>query len=464
MDKLISRIAYIYIALPFIIFALGFMRWYISIPAVAVAIWGLVCMWKDADSFEIKVKDANDILILVFGFVIVLSWVVLSGIGNVTWQNIDHLWRNALFKILVDYDWPPVNSEGRGLTYYIGFWLPSALIGKLFGLKAGFIFQIVWATIGVYLVYLYICEYFKKISILPLIIFIFFSGLDILGAHIPDLFTHSIREIPPLIHLETWAGNEVFMLSSITTQLFWVFNQCIYAWLVLMVILHSRSNKYVVFIMGLLLINNVFGFIGIVPYIIYRLFTHKKMFSIQNFICGGVTGILTFLFYLGNDAAPSSTNSTSVEDGVNFFLYFFYLYIAFIILEVLVYVVLAFKYNKKNPLIYITAIWLMACPLIRMGVSNDFGMRASIPALMLLSLLVIDALLKSLKESNRILTLLIVITLLIGAVTPVHEFMRTIEYTAGNAEHYFGEESNIFEEKNFSCDADITFFFNRIGR
>lgn len=464
MSKIVSRASYIYIALPFVIFALGFMKWYISIPAVAITVWGLISLWKDADEFEIKPKNANDVLILVVAFFITLVWVILSGVGGITWQNMDHLWRNALFKVLVDYDWPPVNSEGRGLSYYIGFWMPSALIGKLFGLKAGFIFQIVWATIGIYLVYLYICEYFKKISLIPYIIFIFFSGLDILGAHIPDLFNHYIREIPFYIHLESWAGNEVFMLSSITTQLFWVFNQCIYAWLVLLVILKSKSNKYIIFLMGLLLICNVFGFMGIIPFVIYRLFTHKQMLSIYNFICGGVTGILTFIFYLGSDAAPSSSNQTTLEDTTNFFVYNLYIYIAFIVLEVLIYVALTIKYNLKNPLFYITAIWLILCPLIRIGVSADFGMRSSIPYLMMLSIFVIDALQKSLKESNRILSLLLVITLLIGAVTPIHEFSRTILYTYLHSEHYFGTESNVFDEKNFSCDTNITFFYNHLSR
>ncbi len=464
MDKLISRIAYIYIALPFIIFALGFMRWYISIPAVAVVIWGLICMWKDADAFTIRIKNSQDKNILALALIITLGWVILSGIGNVTWQNIDHLWRNAIFKILVDYDWPPVNSEGRGLTYYVGFWLPSALIGKLFGLQAGFIFQILWATIGVYLVYLYICEYFEKISILPFVVFILFSGLDIVGAHIPDLFTHKFSDIPFYMHIESWAGTTIFMYSSTTSQLFWVFNQCIYTWLVLLVILKSRTNKYVVFLMGLLFISSVFGFMGIIPVLLYLLFTRKYMFSIQNFICGGVTGILTFLYYLGNNASQTESAEGlpgSLDINSSFPIYIYFIFIA---LEVLVYVALTIKYNIKNPLFYITSIWLVICPLIKFGGSIDFCMRASIPCLLLLTLYVIDALYKSLKNSNRLITILIVITLLLGSSTAFREFSRTILYTYLNEEHYFGTESNVFEEKNFSCDANITFFFNKMSR
>lgn len=463
MNKNISRIAYLYLALPFIIFALGFTKWYIGIPIVAIVIWGLISMWKEADEFELHPKDAKDILTLTLAFLIVICWVIISGIGNVVYQNSDHIWRNAMFKILVDYNWPPVNTCGRGVSYYIGFWLPSALVGKLFGLKAGFIFQIIWASIGVYLVYLYICEYFKRISILPFVIFIFFSGLDIIGVHIPDIYSHSISDIPFYLHIETWLGN-TFMYSSTTTQLFWVFNQCIYTWLALMIILKSKSNKYIVFIMGLLFINSVFGFMGLIPILLYRLFTKKEMFSIQNFVCGGVSGILTFMFYLGNNSSQiqSSTGLPSSLDVATSFP--IGLYFAFIFLEALIYVFWVFPYNKKNPLFYVMTAFLIVCPLIKFGGSIDFCMRASIPCLLLLNLFVIDALYKSIKESKHLLSFLIIITLLIGSITPIHEFSRTILFTAIDTERFFGTESNIFDESNFSCDANSTFFFKYIAK
>ena len=44
--------------------------------------------------------------------------------------------------MLVWYDWPLVKdvtinnlTETRGMIYYIGFWLPSAIIGKIFGMR-----------------------------------------------------------------------------------------------------------------------------------------------------------------------------------------------------------------------------------------------------------------------------------------------------------------------------------------
>ena len=100
----------------------------------------------------------------------------------------DHWWRNQTFQILVEYDWPVTKQvmmedgvHTRGLIYYIGFWLPAACVGKLFGLTAGYCFQLLWAALGVGLVYYYICAYLKRLSVWPLFGLILFSGLDILG-------------------------------------------------------------------------------------------------------------------------------------------------------------------------------------------------------------------------------------------------------------------------------------------
>lgn len=468
MGKTVSRIAYIYLALPFIIFALGFMRWYIGIPAALIACWGVYCMWRDADEFEIKPRENRDYLVLLLALITVMGWVILSGVGNVVWGNIDHLWRNAMFKILVDYDWPPVNAAGRGLTYYIGFWLPSALVGKILGLQAGFIFQIIWTTLGLYLVYLYICEHLKRISVFPLIVFIFFSGLDFAGVHMFDPLIHEFRHVPLTMHIETWAGPYTYNYSCNTSQLFWAFNQCVYSWLILMIVLKNKTNKYVVFQMGLLLISSIFGFIGMLPLLLYLVIKRRGLFSIQNFLCGGVSGILTFLYYLGNETSqlnPGSFADTVSSGNLTHNLRLEIVrYVIFIFWEVLIYLILCFGRNKKNPLFYVMAAFLFICPLIKFGLAHDFCMRASVPSLLLLMLFVLDTLYDAIRRSRRVLVVLISITLLIGAVTPFYEFSSTLIYTCANEPHFFGTESHIFDETNFSCDAESTFFFRYIGR
>lgn len=72
--------------------------------------------------------------------------------------------------------------------YYLGYWLPSAVFGKLFGIKLGYIFQYFWAFVGVSLAVFLLFEFTKKIQIHSTIIFIFFSGLDYICFFVKTVF------------------------------------------------------------------------------------------------------------------------------------------------------------------------------------------------------------------------------------------------------------------------------------
>ncbi|WP_333813962.1 hypothetical protein [Muricomes intestini] len=131
--------AYIYLMLPFIIFTLGWLRLYLAIPIVIILI---LCLWKMLQHApklwrpEMN-RDNIEKMLIILG--IICLWVYLSGIGQLVFQNTDHTARNGIFNMLVEYDWPVYGTakdgSSVGLIYYIGYWLPSAVIGKLFGLR-----------------------------------------------------------------------------------------------------------------------------------------------------------------------------------------------------------------------------------------------------------------------------------------------------------------------------------------
>ncbi len=339
--KIINFFIYSYIALPFIIFAAGFLRWYFALPAVIITLTALFLSASDSESkFSILFKK-TDIMKIVAGLIFITVLVILSGIGNIAWQNNDHSTRNTLFNILVNETWPPkatVKGEGVGLVYYIGFWLPSALVGKLLSLEAGYIFSIIWAVLGLSIIWLLLCIIHKKIVFYPLFIFLFFSGLDIVGHWIMTVSMDKLSVMQKGIwafpkgselttHLEWWASR--YQFSSHITQLFWVFNQCIPVWIATLVIILEKNNKNLVFIMGLTLLSSTLPFIGLVPVFLWCAFTNhsaplldrpftdnvKKsflsLFTFQNFFGGGVSGLLTFIYLKSNIATNSSSSAQS---------------------------------------------------------------------------------------------------------------------------------------------------------
>ena len=238
----INILVYIYLALPTIIFFAGWLKWYFALPFGLVAAVACVKGFSNSIRDKCLIIDSSvdiEIRTLVKVLLLIALWVYISGIGGWCYQNKDHEVRNAIFRALVQYDWPVISYDGsRGLIYYIGFWLPAACVGKVFGLEAGYAAQVVWAVLGIFIVYYLICVYRKKVDLLPILFLIFFSGLDYVGTWI--LGEEGI-DLSLAAHLEWWAYDMQF--TSTTAQLFWVFNQAIPAWVSTMLIMTQKSCK-----------------------------------------------------------------------------------------------------------------------------------------------------------------------------------------------------------------------------
>lgn len=159
-------ISYLYIFLPVLIFVFMWLKLYIGIPlgilicaAIYYSFKNETPIWKDKN-----IKDKYPLLILGLGIIILL--VLTSGIGASVQQYPDHKIRNTLFKVLIDNKWPvklmTSDNHIRSMNYYIGYWLPAALIGKMTNYKFALLFQQIWAVIGFILIWYFMNERKKK--------------------------------------------------------------------------------------------------------------------------------------------------------------------------------------------------------------------------------------------------------------------------------------------------------------
>lgn len=465
-SRAVNIASFIYIGLPVLIFMIGWVRWIVSIPASLIIVYSFYTASRK-DNPQYICPHMKNRTTLIAAFVIISGWVFLSGIGGFVYQNGDHYCRNEIFRILVEYEWPVQKDvmvgnqvQTRILSYYLGFWLPSAVVGKIFGLSVGFVFQAVWAILGIFLFYLKISARFKRYSVIYLLIFILFSGLDILG--FPFLGKEDFI-IGSNQHIEFWGG---FQFSSHTTQLFWVFNQAIYGWILTIMLLEQEDNKHSVLVWSCGLLECTFPFVGMLPILCYKILknfrkrqgddsarkAYKELFSFENVVGAGLIGIISFLYLLNNGSVGNGGSGIPIR------LRSIGRYIVFMSIEAFVYYIATYKYHKKNPLFYISLLTLMICPLVRVGGSIDFCMRVSIPSIVVLCLLVSESLFKTWKTNKRHFAVLLVIFLL-GCVTPVHEICRTIENTTfiGNNIHYSSEEG-IFSIGNFASNVSDNLF------
>ena len=470
------RITYLYLTIPFIIFCMGWLRLPIAIPVTALILWVLWYLLKQSPNIQFPIPHEASrfpiYLLLLTGL-----WVLLSGVGGYAFQNWDHHWRNAVLRDLITYDWPVVYSApDRGpikmLVYYVGYWLPSALVGKVFGWKAANFFLFLWTWLGVFLVTLHLSLKLKMSLIKIAFLLILFSGMDALGSL---LFASEYPTLwPPIQHLEIWSGN--LQYSSFTTQLFWVFNQAVPAWLCIALILdnnviarrvlfptkqshaglkiahlHWRAaqvsddeqehprNDIKVLIWSLCFFFAPLASIGLLPYLLIEWFKHANLKSIFkdirfDLLLASVLIVITsYLFFSSNSAAQErGFQSLALKD-----------FLAFFLLEGGILWLLLAPRLWRDPRWAVTGILLLVMPFIQIGSSRDFVMRASIAPLFYLMLMTGEVLFQ--PASQRVLRFTLYALLIIGALTPLYEINRSIYRSF---QYYF-----IQNESDCGCEA-----------
>jgi hypothetical protein len=457
------------------LFLLGWVTPVVSIPLVLAIAYSLLRTIQNTARNQFGfVTDKKKLVVLL---VILLIWVVLSGVSGLVWQNRwDHMYRNAIFHDLVAYDWPVINVENstpRTLCYYLGFWLPSAVIGKVFGYQAGYLSLIIWAFFGIVLAFLLISEYLQKLSFKIVFLFIFFSGLDILPFLLYKVLSGSAATVLPELlhgaHLELTLFQ--FNASSNTTLLFWLYNQTIPFWVGFMLLLREKNNRSRLFIFMLLLLFAPFPSLALVPMVIYQCLRKNEdkpvstLVQVKQFfkdtvtfenITGLLVSLIIALYFASNSAAGNlSIISLSKNTLVHFGLY--------LLIEFIVYFVFVFHYAKKDPIWWILFTTMILFSFVQMGKSYDFAWRTSIPASFYLMLLIM-------KWSNEYRAkaswkkLLFFAVIVFGFITPATEIIRTTQNTIACYTDNT-EQSLVSDSMNsvFSNEND-PFYANFIGK
>ena len=474
--SVLRRCALVFISLPMLCFFIGWLKWYWAVPACVALVVCILSLDENNKLFRKLFKrktDGNDVLnaspdnekklvisVTVLIAVIIAAFVYLffCGVGRLWAQSDDYLWRNAIFRDLIVKKWPVFYDAYDGaLSYYIGTWLPAALIGKcafLLGagtepaFMAGNVALLIYCTAGLSVLFLLLLMFFntakpKQVAFI-IIGFVFFSGMDFVGNEFKiDSF-----------HIEWWALT--FQYSSLTTCLCWVFNQTLIPWVCTALLLHEKTVSNFVLIGMACLFAGPFPFIGFFVFCIAigikRLVEMvkakkgksfvKEVFSVSN-VCS-----VLFIFPIVGTFLTSNTLMSNYESEVPIFLpptwcfENYVLYILFLLFEVLIFAALIVKPNRKNLLFYVMLAQLIVYPLFNIGIFSDLTMRSSIPALFMLYVLCYQYMLanpvispgnpkskgkesfESLISRINLLHIVLLICLLFGAITPGVELAR----------------------------------------
>lgn len=431
----LSRLTLLWLILPLLIFAGSWLRPLVSLALSLLVLAGGVTSWQRARRESVPMRISAGALALL------LLWLWLSGIGGYAFQNWDHHWRNALFRDLIVYPWPIFYEPKRMLIYYFGYWLPAAWVGKWLGWSFANGVLFLWSAFGLWLAFSLLQERWRLPAWQAAALFIFFSGMDAIGV---ILFGQGIGLSlwPPIQHLEVWA--KTVQYSSFTTQLFWVFNQAIPAWLVTAWWLRrgDRSNALLFWALGFFLAP--LPMLGLLPYLalefgrqgwrdfvalspslksrweaVWQAFLRPAL-TLQN-IAGLAVLFASALFFAANPAGQSwQWHLLNGERWLTFFL-----------LEGGLLWALVGIREWKNPAWLLSGLLLALFPLGQVGFAGDFPMRASIPALFYLLSWSGEAL----GEWRRLPRLALILCLALGSLTPLYEINRSLYRTVQYWQH-----------------------------
>ena len=460
--------AAVYLALPLIIFLIGFLKWFFALPGICAIGYAFFRFLKPKEK-EIR----NERTIHLSGwtiagvFLLMLAWTQLGGMNGYLYQASDWAARNAVFRDLITHSWPVTYQNGStALVYYIGHWLPAAVIGK----AAGQIFRSteaawfcgrmalwIWSSLGLtllsVLVFLFTGAEDRRKRTIVLLVMIFFSGMDIIGTWLTHRQEYNFSA--EIMHLEWWTH---LQFTSVTSCLYWAFNQAIVPWILTVLVLMDDDPGNYVFYIAAGLICAPMPAVGLcllmagkaIQFLVGKHRTKaltagiRQVFSISNLLVLPTCIPVMAAYYLCNSVARDSGAAevgepgSPIVSGIKFLVFF--------MVEIGLVLLLLWPVYRKDILFYTVGISLLLVPFVRIGFGSDFCMRASIPAIFLTAVYAANVLShtewkkkeKALpikySPTGRMLAIMLAVVLFIGAATPMMEIYRGIYHVVSKGD------------------------------
>lgn len=282
-----------YMALPTLLFLLGWVRPLFSIPAAAAVAAASVLLSATIPAPTLHLTR-RQLAIYLCALALSLLWLLAGGMTGITSQHADFVVRNPIYETLIRCDWPLVDAGDSHFIYYLAFWLPPALACKCFSCSDIFIINYVltaWTGLGLALTLTVLWSRFRSATLLFLLLLIFQGPLDGIvrwGLHLLNLQGPLAHELY-LTVLAFFGGVPPTMQLHYTfhhTTLLWLFLAMAGSWLLTVgvpaALLFRRFKKDALFWSALVILTlTYFIYIGSVGG--YNEFCYKA--SSVSFFC-----------------------------------------------------------------------------------------------------------------------------------------------------------------------------------
>lgn len=372
--------------------------------------------------------------------VIALAIYALGGEGRFFYANTDWQVRNAVLRDLTLYPWPFIYSDGgeeQILRAPLGMYLLPALVGKVIGFHGAEL--ALWLQNSMLLATLLaigstLYQTCRR-RWLTLLVFFGFSGMDVLG--------QLIAGQPLWLHLEQWAG---IQYTGHLTQAFWVPQHALAGWMFALFYLLWREARVAAWVplatVPLVAILSPLALMGMIPFAAHIGIetAAKRRLLWLDFALPAIATAITIPTLLYLTAASDAVGSRAAVPDLS-------VYTTFIALELGAFLFALWQVRERlrygKVTMALTVGVLLLAPFGKVGDAVDFVMRASIPALAILSLAVAEIATRTPtsddKAGGRARTWALM-ALAIGLFTPAGEIARAILLPRAPAQlcGYFG--------------------------
>lgn len=479
----------LYCYIPLMLFLLGWVKIWIAIPACLGLFYFLYKFFVNTENNDIMTLNR---IVITSGLFIFFAICLSAGMGNWWPQVFDYEKHNAVLQDLVRFDWPVIYDkyDKALLTYYIGHYLPPALVGKIFGsVRFGDYLMGLWGYLGVILVSINVmvlvqAKNWKK-QLLTLVGFLLFSGMlyplqYILNIFFSDVLVYPNSDVSSLGCLSTLYIDGLHLeYRSIFTDIQWAHQQSIIPWLCCSTLMMQKNNysNYALLVLPAF-ISGTWSFLGIV-FIAFVLIlgklihsqenVWKQIFSGSNIFCIFIPGFIFFFYFIGNMIVGNTTSNGS-EFALDLSVQHLIYKILFALFMFGLYAILIGKYYRKDLLFWAICIELTVIPMFSGG---DFVMCTSIPSLFILYVLIIRYLFTDFLQ-ERVRKIILIVCLIIGARNPLIQIRKAAIHDPYD---HFKEESllectnldnpeigNAMKYQYYTYNPDNTIFYKYIMR
>ena len=421
----------LYLLIPSILFLLTWIHLWIGIPCVFFISF---YTWKILQKTSISNHETFISLLtflLCMGISIALNYIL--GIGEFRPQTYDFQANNFKYYDLVTHKLPVYYAEQQTyLCYYTGYYLPSALLAKVFGIETCRYFSFIWSVFGMWLVFLWISTFTRKNIIGLLTIVLLFANAWFVIKLLVNFAYFQEHLQPYYIQLNQFK----LITSSLIKNYAWATQHTIPACLGVCILIDNFRTKIDLKYLLLMLLSTLFWSpltaVGLFPFVaFYFLKDLKNVLSINSignlmlmiFLILSFTPLL--LYFVSTEGIHVNNTEFIWQTGVKFWWIFYLIYTIsnFIIWGIF----LSHSKNQYKILWKIAVIFPCIIAIYRIGIYNDFNIRVSFPSFFMLSILVGISVVEKLKIESLI-GVGIMLLIILNSLVNLNHLKNTFSY------------------------------------